>query len=100
MLFDFIAALEFFLILFFFIFQNFVLLSACRTLWTHPLVQHWGDVSAASGLTHHLLLVGGEKLLQQQPSGQHEGAAHQVRHQPLPDSHRDGEQLQLDRVAS
>lgn len=57
-------------------------------------------MSPASGFARHLPVVGGEEPLQRQPSGQHERAPQQVRRGPLPDAHRDGEQLQPDRVAA
>lgn len=57
-------------------------------------------MSPAGGFARHLPVVGGEEPLQRQPSGQHERAPQQVRRGPLPDAHRDGEQLQPDRVAA
>lgn len=55
-------------------------------------------MSPASGVPHHLLLVGRENPREQQLAGQHGRAPHQVRRQPLPNAQRDREQLQPDRV--
>lgn len=55
-------------------------------------------MSPAGGLPPRLLVVGRATPGEQQLSGQHGRAPHQVRRQPLPNARRDGEQLRPDRV--